>query len=151
MSRKINFDAALSEEDKDFLRLNGRTMEIEVNEARFHPTDPDPSAGSVPTGNPGSVPGAQPARTGVQTAQRASAAAQPVTDGSEASEGEDEGDNYDDETAWPYKDLQADVAERREEQGEDYSGPALNSSREDLIAWLREDDQAAAEEDPSDD
>jgi len=48
-------------------------------------------------------------------------------------------DDYDDEEAWAYADIQAEVKERKEAMGDEYDGPAGNASRADLVAWLRED------------
>lgn len=61
---------------------------------------------------------------------------QPTRQAGDAFEGENasssEGDNYDDEKVWSYKDLQEEAKTRE--------GVAANGSREEIVAALREDD-----------
>jgi hypothetical protein len=48
-------------------------------------------------------------------------------------------DDYDDEEAWSYEELKAEVKERRDAMGDESDAPALNSSRAELVSWLRMD------------
>lgn len=54
---------------------------------------------------------------------------------------EDEGDNYDDEDVWSYQDLVDEYKDRVENHGLE-KGPKYNAAREDVIAYLRKDDES---------
>ena len=149
MSRQIDLTQPLSDEDRQYLQDRGRLRDIQTADANANGTEPPSSLpdDSLAASTERS-PSAQPASVGAQTAGPAATAdtnqsadlASPATDHTadtaEGGEPESE-DNYDDESAWSYKDLQGEVSEREAEDK-----PALNSSRVDLIAWLRQDDES---------
>jgi TATA-binding protein-associated factor Taf7 len=115
-------------------------------------------SGAVPVADPVPV-GGLAADQGGQAADASGGQGQQPTeptiqagDGSEDDEdaddedAEDEGDNYDDEEVWSYQDL-VDEYKARVERGLE-KGPNYNGSREEIISYLREDDES---EDESDD
>lgn len=110
----------LSREDLLYLRDRGRlTPEQEaqyLSEEDAAPTAPEPNPPSTPTtGDTGPA---------------------PDTGGNEDDGGSEPTDNYDDEDAWSYKDLQAEAKKRELPAG---------GSRDEIIVRLRADDAEDAE------
>jgi hypothetical protein len=140
MSRNIDLTKPLSDEDRDYLLARARHREIALADANAAGTTPEPSLPDDSlTGSTPRSPDAQPASVGAQNAASGGTAdnplASPATD--HTADGSDEPqDNYDDTEAWSYEDIKSEVSDRESDDS-----PALNSSRADLIAWLRKDDQ----------
>lgn len=151
MSRNIDLTQPLSDEDRQYLVDRARHDDIrfadEVAEGKrdadegISPALPAAATGTAQSASTTS-PDAVPAADGAQTAAQAPTGDQPVNPAQGAQSGDQTGDPapWDDEEAWSYSDIQEEVRNRREEDGDDYDGPALNSSREDLVAWLDADD-----------
>ena len=151
MSRKIDLTKPLSDEDRQY--LEERDMQREIAEADGTAEE----ISSIPNdalGNAfGQHPDAQPAQRGAAVIGDDGTPVNP--DGSAASllgfgateddETSDDGDEYDDEDKYSYDDLKAEVKDRKKDLGDDYDGPALNASRDDLVAWLRSDDEAQSD------
>lgn len=153
MSRQIPLDQPLTDEDRRYLQDRGRTDLINFLDNEF-PTEPTsdsflgtqhPEALSVHLEGSG-VTAAMPTltpQTGMSAPSPEPVVVEPVapsvapaaTDSSD----EDEGDNYDDAEAWTYQELQEEVKIRKRNGAPNL--PALNSSRDVLIAFLREDDK----------
>lgn len=141
MSRNIDLTKPLSDEDRAYLEARGRHRDIALADGEDHSNTPDDSI----TGATDQPPTPTPAATASQNADDGSSTAPDGSadsgDGSVATEPEAEEDNYDDESAWSYEDLKDEVRARKEAGVE--GTPALNSSRDDIIEWLREDDANA--------
>lgn len=140
MSREVDLTKPLSDEDREYLQNNNRLTDIaradgKIGEDGFplpddsvegshvqSPQQTDPSLGAVTT-----VP-EQPLEPGQIGVQPQSA---------DAGDAEAPSDNYDDEDAWSYRELQ-------EEAGKREDVPATGS-REALIEALRKDDAKPAQ------
>lgn len=137
MSRQIDLTKPLSDEDRQYLTDRDRWRDIATADgAEAASVLPDDSiAGAF-----GQHPDAVPANAGAAPTDDAGNPLPP--EGSADASADQDADNYDDDSAWSYEDLKDEVRERKEAGADD--APALNSSREDLIAWLRSNDEANA-------
>lgn len=165
MSRQIDLSKPLNDDDRYYLETRGRDDLIAANDRNFAEVAKvdDGNTGDIDQHNadngldvvsnfhPGEV-----TTTPVQAVavgQAHEVPRVPVHQANDARDGEDPGisadadadedpsDNYDDKEAWSYDDLKVEVGERKEALEDTYDGPALNASREDLISWLRKDDE----------
>lgn len=143
MSRQIDLSKKLSDEDREYLQNNNRLRDIAIADGTLdeggweqpldaivdsHPKDPnaeDQSAGALVDLDQKPLPGSVEAQRDLGIG---------VDDGS----AEQPDDNYDDEDAWSYRDLQAEAKDR-----DDVAG---NLPREELIAALRADDAKPSEQ-----
>lgn len=148
MSRKIDLTKPLSDEDRQYLEDRAMHREIAEADGNTVSTLPDDSVMGAFGQDPNAVPAAGGAPVmgddGTPVNPDGSAATVQGSSIGAAQADSDEEDNYDDESAWSYDDVKEEVKERREAQGEDYDGPALTASREDLVSWLRSDDTKSA-------
>lgn len=168
MSRKIDLSKPLSDEDREYLLTRGRNDLIAQNDLDYKGgNDPKPiddgntgdinpfqadtpnavSAGMTPEemhGTPiAAVEGQNISDLGDNDKDPNKVATPPTP--APIADSEDDGDNYDDKDVWSYEDIKEEVKGRKEAleaDSKEYTGPALNASREDLITWLREDDAA---------
>lgn len=148
MSRQIDLTKKLSKDDRRWLKTNGRTADLALNKAYLEDNPEHITETSTPDLSPGAVPDAAPLPTVGQTEQpvptpdQADLIAQTATEQPTSGDGDQpEADNYDDEAAWSYKDLQDEVRDRNVD-----GSPALNSGRASLIEWLRADDADPGEQ-----
>lgn len=137
MSRNIDLTQPLSDEDRQYLMDRSRLRDIALADG-LNPPVPLPADsiadafGQHPDATDASA-GQNAQQAEGQQAQGSQDLASPATEHQQ--DQEPDGDNYDDEEAWPYDDLKEEIKER-----DASDKPALNSKREDLISWLRMDD-----------
>lgn len=158
MSRQIDLSKPLSKDDRRYLLDRDRYNDLAVNEQLLSNGEVDPF--NLPDGLPSQVPqgadvspqavpaavgerypdGPQTPESGAGTDPgSANGSADPADD-----DEDDDEDNYDDVNVWSYDDLKSEVSERLDANS-DAPKIALNSRREDFIAWLRKDDASDSE------
>lgn len=148
MARDIDWESKLSRDDLIYIAqrpwLVGEAKQYGVEDITdqlnaLHTEDLDQFQSDTEHADPDEVPGTAPQGSdGLPPAPLGDPEKGPQPgDGGEPSEDELE-DNYDDESEWSYEDIKAEVKDRRDAGAE--GAPALNSSRETLVEWLREDD-----------
>lgn len=156
MSREINLNEKLSEEDRDYLLARGREQQVFRNDARFAD---QPSAEALAMAS--YVPG-----TGIDRAEGVPATPggdpRVVMGGGEVGEPDEDdeddegpraasevvdnplaggGDNYE---TWTKKQLRQEIESRNEERAEDDQLP-VGGDKADLVARLRQDDEESGE------
>jgi hypothetical protein len=142
MSREIDLSKPLSDEDRQYLLDRNRLADIRRADGEDVPPGelPDDSIQSMWPNDPratGAVPVTDLPAAPLPGQVLSGVTGQPVAPvGSEATEPED---NYDDDDAWSYRDLQEEAKGRN---------LTASGSREELVQRLREDD-ATPEEDSS--
>lgn len=145
MSRQIDLTKPLSDEDREYLLARNRKRDVALADANAKGQEP-PAESAIPDdsleGSTDRSPAAIPANAAAQNALGVQApGSQSLASPATAHQVGDEEheDNYDDTEAWSYEEIKDEVKSRNSD-----SAPALNSSREDLVAWLRKDDASDA-------
>lgn len=140
MSRSIDLSKPLSDEDREYLVQRARTADLQKNAEMLNGATERPTP--VDDGNTGDIDaftrddgsdllaGTHPQETTVTTIQQVEVQREPGESGEEPPTPE-EPDNYDDEAAWSYRELQDEAKVRK---------LTATGSREELIARLRQDD-----------